>query len=274
MKYSVFTVMMPEYSPDETAKILGGMGFNGVEWRVERIVEGGREKPSYWGYNRSTVDLATIVEGAPKTKLLAEGSGLEVSCLATYLGVGQLEEVRRAMRAARAMGCPSVRVGAPRYDGTRDYNELYEETVGNARKVEDLAKEEGVTALLEIHMGNIMPSAGLAHRIVSNFDPEHIGVIYDPGNMVYEGYEQWKMGMELLGDYLRHVHVKNSAWRMDAAGKWKAESAKLEEGIVDWRRVVADLRSVGYDGYLSLEDFSELDTLTKLKRDLAFLKGL
>lgn len=274
MKYSVFTVMMPEYNPDETAKILGDMGFDGVEWRVERVVERGQEKPSYWGYNRSTVDLATIVESAPKVKLLAERSGLEISCLATYLGVGQVEEVRRAMRAASAMGCPHVRVGAPRYDGTRNYNELYEETVRNVRKIEGLAREEGVTALLEIHMGNIMPSAGLAHRIVSNFDPDHVGVIYDPGNMVYEGYEQWKMGMELLGHYLRHVHVKNSAWSRERTGAWRAEAAWLEEGIVDWRRVVADLRAVGYDGYLSLEDFSELDTHTKLKRDLEYLRGL
>jgi len=101
-----------------------------------------------------------------------------------------------------------------------------------------------------------------------------VGVIYDPGNMVYEGYEQWKMGMELLGEYLRHVHVKNSAWGKERTGAWRAEAARLEEGIVDWRRVVADLREVGYGGYLSLEDFSGQDTLTKLKRDLAFLKGL
>jgi len=274
MKYSVFTVMMPEYSPDETAKILGDMGFDGVEWRVERVVEKGHEKTSYWGYNRSTVDLATIVESAPKVKLLAERVGLEISCLATYLGVGQVEEARRAMRAARAMDCPYVRVGAPRYDGTRNYNELYEEAVDNVRKIEGIAREEGVTALLEIHMGNIMPSAGLAHRIVSNFDPDHVGVIYDPGNMVYEGYEQWKMGMELLGHYLRHVHVKNSAWSRERTGAWGAEAARLDEGIVDWKRVADDLRAIGYDGYLSLEDFSELDTLTKLKRDLAYLKSL
>lgn len=273
MKYSVFTVMMPEYNPDETAMILGDMGFDGVEWRIEKVVEKGHEKPSYWGYNRSTVDLATIVENAPKVKLLAERSGLEISCLATYLGVGQVEEVRRVMKAAGAMGCPYVRVGAPRYDGTRNYNKLYEETVGNVRKIEGLARDEGVTALLEIHMGNIMPSAGLAHRIVSNFDPEHVGVIYDPGNMVYEGYEQWKMGMELLGDYLRHVHVKNSVWSRERTGAWRAEAARLEEGIVDWRRVTDDLRAVGYDGYLSLEDFSALDTLTKLKRDLEYLKA-
>jgi sugar phosphate isomerase/epimerase len=272
MKFSVFTVMMPEFTPEETAKVLGDLGYDGVEWRVEKVVERANEKPSYWGHNRSTVNLATIVKKASETRLLAESNGLEISCLATYLGVEQKEEIGRAMRAAKVMNCPYVRVGAPRYDGKRDYNRLYEETVRNVREVERLARDEGVMALLEIHMGNIMPSAGLAHRIVSNFDPKHVGVIYDPGNMVYEGYEQWRMGMELLGKYLCHVHVKNSAWRRDQSGDWRAESAKLEDGIVDWRKVIADLRSVGYNGYLSFEDFSEGDTLTKAKHDLDYLK--
>jgi len=273
MKYSVFTVMMPEFDLEETAKMLGDLGFDGVEWRVENFVKR-EQKPSYWGYNKSTVDLATIEESASKVKLLTERSGLEISCLATYLGVGQIEELKRVMRSASAMNCPYVRVGAPRYDGTRNYNQLYEETVLKVREVERRAKEAGVTALLEIHMGNIMPSAGLAHRIVSNFDPNYIGVIYDPGNMIYEGYEQWKMGMELLGEYLHHVHVKNSAWRRDEKDGWRAEASGLEDGIVDWRRVVGDLRAVGYDGYLSFEDFSERDTVTKMKRDLEYLKSL
>jgi sugar phosphate isomerase/epimerase len=274
MKFSVFTVMMPEFSPEETASILSKMGFDGVEWRVEKFFEKAGERTSYWGYNRSTIDLASILEKAQEVKSLADRNGLEICCLATYLGVDQKRDIERVAKAANLMGCPYFRVGAPRYDGTVDYNQLYSETIRNVKEVERIAKENGVTALLEIHMGNIMPSAGLAHRIVSNFDPEHVGVIYDPGNMVYEGYEQWKMGMELLGRYLRHVHVKNSAWRKDSAGKWMAESAKLEEGIVDWRQVISNLRAVGYNGYLSLEDFSEQDTTSKLKRDLEYLRKL
>ncbi|MBO3803650.1 MAG: sugar phosphate isomerase/epimerase [Candidatus Brockarchaeota archaeon] len=274
MKFSVFTVMMPEYSPEETASILGKMGFDGVEWRVEKFAERRGEKASYWGYNRSTLDLGSIFEKAPEVKSLADRNGLEVCCLATYLGVDQQREIAKVAKAASIMECPCIRVGAPRYDGTVDYNRLYAETVRNVKEVEGIAKENGVAALLEIHMGNIMPSAGLAHRIVSNFDPEHVGVIYDPGNMVYEGYEQWKMGMELLGKYLRHVHVKNSAWLKDSRGKWKAESAKLDEGIVDWEQVMSNLRAVGYRGYLSLEDFSEQDTASKLKMDLEYLRKI
>ncbi|MGQ9515431.1 MAG: sugar phosphate isomerase/epimerase family protein [Thermoproteota archaeon] len=274
MKYSVFTVMMPEFTPEKTASMLSKLGFDGVEWRVEKFVEKVGEKPTYWGYNRSTLDLTSILEKAKEIKSLADRNGLEICCLATYLGIEQKKEIERVAKAASLMDCPYIRVGAPRYDGTKNYNQLYKDAIKDIKEIERKARENGITALLEIHMGNIMPSAGLAHRIVSKFDPEYVGVIYDPGNMVYEGYEQWKMGMELLGRYLRHVHVKNSAWRMAASGKWAAESAKLEEGIVDWKQVVSDLRVVGYDGYLSLEDFSMQDTIVKLQRDLAYLKSL
>ena len=44
-------------------------------------------------------------------------------------------------------------------------------------------------------------SAGLAHRLVNGFDPDHIGVLFDPGSMVHEGYESYRMGMELLRDH-------------------------------------------------------------------------
>ncbi|MNH42928.1 hypothetical protein D3C79_1047240 [compost metagenome] len=68
-----------------------------------------------------------------------------------------------------------------------------------------------------MHFGNIAPSASLARQLVDGFDAKHIGVIYDPGNMVYEGFEQYKLGLEVLGEYLGHVHVKNAIWsRTDA----------------------------------------------------------
>lgn len=59
------------------------------------------------------------------------------------------------------------------------------------RVVEKLAKKHGVKANVEIHMRTICPSAGLTYRFVSNFDPEYVGVIYNPGNMIHEGFENW-----------------------------------------------------------------------------------
>jgi sugar phosphate isomerase/epimerase len=79
--------------------------------------------------------------------------------------------------------------------------------------------------------------------------------------MIHEGYENFRLGLELLGPYLAHVHVKNTGWkpesrRENGTREWSSYWEPVSGGIVDWKQVLADLAAVGYDGYLGLEDFS------------------
>ena len=282
MKYSVFTVMTPDWGLQETAHNLAQLGYDGVEWRVQAVPDEIPEGTpvSYWGYNRATVDVKRVVELASRVRSISEEAGLEICSLTSYLQVDQLEEVQGVMRAAQIMGCPRIRVNVPRYDRTRDYNDLFAEATDHLREVEKLARENGIEANLEIHMGNIIPSAGLAHRLISQFDSELIGVIYDPGNMVHEGYENWRMGLELLGPYLHHVHVKNGVWKQveileDGTTLWRCDHAPVRKGVANWHEIMDDLKAVGYDGWLSFEDFStEEPTGEKCRRNLAYLKAL
>ncbi|MEA3345523.1 MAG: sugar phosphate isomerase/epimerase [Chloroflexota bacterium] len=282
MKYAVFTVMVPEWDLEEAARNLAQLGYDGVEWRVQRVPDEIPEGTpiSYWGYNRATVDLKRVVELAPQVKQISEEAGLEICSLTSYLQVAQAEEIERVMQAAQIMGCPRMRVNVPRYDRTRDYNDLFTETTEHLREVEKLARRHSIEANLEIHMGNIIPSAGLAHRLVSQFDPKLIGVIYDPGNMVHEGYENWRMGMELLGPYLHHVHAKNGAWERDETLEdgtviWRCDHTPVREGVANWHEIMSDLKAVGYDGWLSFEDFSsEEPTWDKCRGNLAYLRAV
>jgi sugar phosphate isomerase/epimerase len=148
-------------------------------------------------------------------------------------------------------------------------------------RVQELGGRFGIKALIEMHMNMIAPSAGLARRLVEGFDPERIGVIFDPGNMVYEGYEQYRMGLEVLGEYLAHVHVKNAVWERNPNQKnatdpaWRTVSAPMREGFANWPQVIADLKSVGYDGWLSFEDFSQSAPTEELLADnIAYIKSL
>ena len=277
--YSVFTVMMPEFDIPASAALLQSLGYNGVEWRVHSVPSVFPDKPDFWRGNKSTIDIETITEKAPEIKRISEDAGLEIIGLGTYLGYKLLDDVARCMEAARMMNCPSIRVSAPNYDGSTNYNDLYEQAVDGYGQVEDLARDSGVRANIEIHHGSMCPSAGLTYRLVSNFDPDLIGVIYDPGNMVCEGYESWQMGLELLGPYLSHVHVKNAAWTESgesAEGEklWKHSMVATKDGSVNWPDVLMALDKVGYQGWLSFEDFGPGATRTKLSGDLAYIKGL
>lgn len=278
-RYSVFTVMMPEYDIAQSAALLQSLGYNGVEWRVHSVPEVFPEKPNFWNGNKATVDVETILQKAPEIKRITEDAGLEIIGLGTYLSYKLMDDVARCMEAARMMGCRSLRVCAPNYDGCINYNDLYEQAVDGYGQVENLSRDFGVRANIELHHGSMCPSAGLAYRLVSNFDPDYIGVIFDPGNMVCEGQENWQMGLELLGPYLSHVHVKNAAWQVsgesvDNEKLWKHAMVGLKEGSVNWADVLIALDKSGFGGWFSFEDFGPGDTKTKLADDIAYMKAL
>jgi len=277
-KYAVFSVMCPGYDPKETAALAAAVGIDGIEWRVTKKAPEPIEEVSYWQGNRSTIDIENVEADLTNAKDLADEHKLSLPALGTYMQCHELPVVESAMRAAAAVGCPKLRVNIPDYDGSRPYQELFDQTRTNFERVAELARSYGVQACIEMHMGNIAPSASLAYRLVSNFDPAAVGVIFDPGNMVIEGFENYQMGLELLGLYLSHVHVKNALWvqtgEEDGVAVWEWRMAPVRKGQADWKTIVTALKKVNYDGWLSFEDFSDGDTEAKLSDALGYMKKL
>ncbi len=277
-KYAVFTVMCPECDLEQTAALAASVGIDGLEWRATKKAQEPIAQVSYWSANRSTVDIDDIANDLTRAKQIADRHDLAMPILGTYMKCDAQPVVEAAMRAAASVGCPKIRVGPPNYDGGKSYPELFEQSLRDYEKVVALAGKYGVQACIEMHMGNITPSAGLAHRLVSNFDPSHLGVIFDPGNMVVEGFENYQMALELLGPYLSHVHAKNCMWvntqQNNGEANWEWRMAPVKLGQADWKAIVAALKKVGYQGWLSFEDFSEGETRAKLTESLAYLKQL
>jgi sugar phosphate isomerase/epimerase len=273
MRVGVFTVGLPDLTPEEAVREIKSAGYDGVEWRVTRIPDELRgEQPSFWRNNLCT--LEPTEDEARRARAIGEGAGLAIAGLGTYIAVGDLAATQEAMRFARVAGAPHIRVGVGDLRGT-----TYAEGFAAARRflegVEALAGENGVKALVEIHHGTICPSASLAHRLVSGFDPGAVGVIFDPGNMAREGFEDYRIGVELLGPHLAHVHLKNAAFsRPEADDVWKSRWAPLEDGVVDFDQLFAALREAGYDGWLVIEDFSTARGRDALRPNLEFVRNL
>ncbi|HHN46861.1 MAG TPA: sugar phosphate isomerase/epimerase [Planctomycetes bacterium] len=280
MKYGVFTVILPELDLDETIAEVAAAGYGGIEWRCREIPADKTDAPySYWGNVKNDMSPVRVIRDGREIAGKCKAAGLQCFALASYCNVLHEKDVREAAEAAAAIGARYFRVGPPHYGGDINYNKLFTKAVKAYEKAVKTAQKCKVSVAIETHMGNITPSAGLVHRIVANFAPREIGVIYDPGNMVTEGYENYQMGLEQLGKYLRHVHVKNQMWRMvetlsDGTDRWAVENSPLKKGCVDWRRVVRALRSVGFDGYLSIEDFSNTPWKQKLNENIAYLKSV
>jgi len=276
---------MPEYDIRETVKVVKELGYDGVEWRIADAPPA--KKPDdydftsrYWTYNLSTIDIKQVDSTATEIKSICDESGLEISSLTTYLGISDTVGLEKVMKAAKVMKCRNIRANVPRYNESENYRVLFDKTVSQAKVIEILAKEYDVRINYETHMGNIIPSASAAYRFVSSLDPKYAGIIFDPGNMVYEGFENYRLGMELLGEYLAYVHVKNGTWKLsettqDGVEIWYPTWASFKKGYADIAKLIRVLKDIGYNGYISVEDFSnEEDTYTKLKDDIKFLRKL
>ena len=272
MHWGVFTVMLPDLTPEEAGVELAAAGYQGVEWRVTTVPDDVRcELPSFWRNNLCT--LAPNTADAERARVLAVQNRLAIPNLGTYIDVGDLAAVECAMRFATLAGAPSIRVGVARTQAPGSHALRFGQTVDFLAAVADLARKIGIKALIEMHHGTLAASASAAFRLVERYDPAHIGVIYDCGNMVYEGHEEYRCGLETLGAYLGHVHVKNAAFERPAAGGvWQPRWAPLRDGVVDFAALFAALRAVGYDGWIVVEDFSQAyPSRVSLRENLAFL---
>lgn len=287
MKFGVFSVSMPEYTPAESVRLLQEQGYDGVEWRVAEMPEKEPENVPYnfryWAYNKSTLELRNIMEEAKQAKTLCDEAGLSIFGLTTYLPVTDTENIIAVLKAAQAIGCPMMRVGLVPYDPDKaaaPYPVLFEQMRTALKGLEPYARQYGVKLVLEIHMDTMIASPSAAYRALEGLDPACFGLIFDPGNMVNEGYEEYQKSFELLGPYIAHIHVKNGIREADGtdelgAAKWKRTWTPLKNGMADLKRLFQVMHKFGYEGTVSIEDFSnEEQTAEKLAGNLAYLRAL
>jgi sugar phosphate isomerase/epimerase len=258
MKIACYSLILKAgYNVPATIEILSRLGYAGVEWRVREDFH---------------LPVANLEEQAEEIKTLCANAGLAIPALCTYLSLGQTEEVGKVLRAAAKMGAGIIRLNIPHYDGARHYTSLLDEARRDLAKLEGLCRETGVKAGVELHFGTIAPSASAGRRLVQDFSPDWVGMTFDPGNMVREGLENWKMGIQMLGPYLAHVHVKNGGWYHSEKHGWQFAWTPLNDGLIKWEEVIAFLAENDYQGWLSLEDLADLPIEQKLEEDIALLR--
>jgi len=280
MKYSVFSLILPDLDFTEQVLLLKETGWDGIEIRVADLDPAKKSEPySYWGNRRDGIGPSNLASLVPSIKSACSGAGIAVSALAPYTMANEPEKFFPLAQQAARLDCKLVRIMAPWFGKDARFEDLFASARDGLAIIAGYAGKTGVKAALEIHMNGIAASPSGARRLVDGFNPEHIGITLDPGNMVYEGFEQWPMACQILGPYLAHVHIKNAAWRKHSGERevpalWKCESAPVSEGYANWSDVMGALRLSGYAGWLSLEDFTSMPHREKLVSILTFLKSL
>lgn len=283
MKYSVTSVILPDLDVVETCQLLQDLGYDGVEWRVRYTPESAvGQGYGFWGEHKSDLSPANLAAKADEVRRITADHGLAIVAIAANLRCDELDDLKRLADGVMRLGHGlPIRLGAPRgYDRTVNYHDLYRQAVDAYRvAIDEVLTPRGLRAIIEIHGGTIMVSASLAYRIASSFKPSEMGVIYDINNMAMDGFETFKLGMEMLGGYLQHCHA--GGWRPVEKPRlengrlpWAMENCDLAESILDVPQFMADLKAVDYEGYISIEDFRQMDHREKLSRQIDFLRRI
>jgi len=291
MNFSVFTASTPDWTPKTATKTLAAQGWDGIEWRITDQIDA--ETPGFWAGNRATWPLTGLEDNLEEIARITADAGLGFSALGGYARCDNHEDVERVLSATARLGAGKVRVttlplGTSRMGGgepsRRSYPDLFAETKQHFGWVAERAAHHGVKALVELHHQTVISSASAALRLLEGLDPRHVGVIHDLGNLLIEGQEENLAGLQMLGDYLAHVHVKNARWvstgtegdgALAGTVTWANEWATLRAGQASVEDYFRALASVGYDDWVAVEDFStELPLAERTADNLAYLKGV
>jgi sugar phosphate isomerase/epimerase len=276
LRFSVFTAALPQWTPQEAVKQLAAQGWDGVEWRV--VDQQDAAEPGFWAGNRCTWPLATLEQDVPRIRELTEGAGLRFSGVGGYALCDEHADVDRLLAATAALGAGQVRVRTPAL-GTASYPELFAHARSCFADIAGRAAHHGVKVLVELHHQTVVSSSSAALRLLDGVDPAAVGVIHDLGNLVIEGGEDVRAGLEMLGPYLAHVHVKNCVWRpgeteADGTVRWEHAWAELPTGQADVSAYLRHLTELGYDGWVTVEDFSTDRPLAeRTAANLAYLRA-
>lgn len=238
MRYSVFSGVLPELSAEAVVARLAQHGYDGVEWRVN---------------GEYHFRQATIERDAAAIRALCDAHGLAVAGLTTYVRPDEEDAVRRLAAACQTLDCPRFRLFSARYDPAVGYFALRDQTRARLERVGRILEGTGVKALLEVHVGTIVPSPALTWELIRDLDPATIGVILDPANMILEGSMDMRMALDLIADRVDLAHVKNVRWEQ-AHGRWRWRFDELADGMCNWPEVIAALKAVRWDGWLSFEN--------------------
>lgn len=270
---SLYTLLAREVSLEEAVSLAANAGFDAVDIRM-------RDDGIH------IVPEITAAE-AEDVRALVEDAGLHISGLTTYWEAGkvdreearvELDGIARALDTAAVLGAGFVRISSADYGRAHDYEVCRAAFRDQIARVARMAAPYGIVVTPEQHGGRYIASAGQCMDMLRGLEHANLGIVFDPGNAVSEGFERPWVQVRMLGGWIRNVHVKN---RMTAEGdprnhaRLPGGNVRVDEGVLDWDEIADELVAIGYDGYLTAEDFAEFDSLEeKFAWNAEFLRGL
>jgi sugar phosphate isomerase/epimerase len=274
MPLVMFSKMLGEFPVAEAARRIKGLGFDGVDLTV---------RP------KGHVEPAGVGMALPEAVKTIRDLGLSVPMITTAITGAEDPAAEPTLAAAVHEDIRYLKLGywnAPRGGLAAAIDRARRSLDG----LERLAEKYHVTLGVHNHSGagyvNCQPA--VIWTLLKDRDPARIASYFDPGHAAVEGGDGGgRQSLELLGPRIRMVAVKDFGWKATPGrpkARWSSQLVPLREGLVPWPEVFATLRSLAFDGPISLHseyqgghswrDLTTPELIAQTAEDLAFVREL
>ena len=150
-----------------------------------------------------------------------------------------VEEITKCIDIAHNLKAPYVRVKTDKSAKAENISRVISAVL-------DLAERMGVTILLETT--GIFSDTALLHEMLNSFASDAVAALWDMHSPYFENKEDAEQTVKNLGAYIRHVHIKDAT-----VEDGEISFCLIGEGQLPIADAMLALRSINYDGFISLE---------------------
>ncbi|MBE6931210.1 MAG: sugar phosphate isomerase/epimerase [Ruminococcaceae bacterium] len=245
IRFAGHTMGMPGRDIYECITLAREIGYDAIEVRVAA---------------NGQINSETITDDeARKIRAFAEQEGIEIACLTSYYKDFVNPETResvirnlcRVAELADLLNCPLMRV----YGGPEPYTlkgtwfcDVWSLSVSGLREVAEYAAKFGVRLCIETHSGSLTMTIRDTVRLIQDVSMSNVGILFDYAWVELGGAEFGAEAVRAAAPYIFHVHIKD--WQLSSRTPLTKRSCLMGEGTVAWEEVLAELKRVGYTGYV------------------------
>ncbi|MDR2903789.1 MAG: TIM barrel protein, partial [Clostridiales bacterium] len=240
MKIAFSTLACPNTRWQDILAMAADTGYDGIEIRgLGKDIFAVRATP----FTESEIEIT-----AKDLKALK----LNISCFSSECSLKYVdrraqhkEELTQYILLAGRLGTPFIRILADEHaepDGEVDDLAI----VDQLKELAPIAEENNVTLLVETN--GVYCDTSRLRRLLENIASDSVAALWDMHHPYRVMGEAPETTVQNLGAYIRYVHLKDSVME-----NGKPRYRLMGEGDLPIEEMMLALRSINYDGYLSLE---------------------
>jgi sugar phosphate isomerase/epimerase len=165
----------------------------------------------------------------------------------------RIDHTRRALTLAKELGAPCITTepGGPVEPG-QSWSAALKLFVEMIKPIAAHAEKEGVLLLVEPEPGLLIETADQFLEFMAHIDSPAVGLNFDIGH-AYCVKDDPATTIPRVAQYIRHFHLE------DIAATRVHHHLIPGEGAIDFRAVLQAIGAMGYDGWLTVELYANID---------------